>query len=499
MNLTEQKSKILIIFVGFVMLILNAGIWLMPNINMQYMVSQNLLQVPFQNPNAHYIFYNYLEPLLFWILQGRTLKEYILFTFLVTLLFTLTYMLWFLKYHQNELTNHPFKLLLALSFPVFFITYYWVGMDGMTLLFILLVLINNKKSLALLFAFLLGLQHFEQGFIAFGLLLATIILKKLVEKEKLFDEHSIYYIRVVILLIVAKLSLSLFFSFFDVGLSGARDSYMKEHMMTYITMWKQNWYMILWSFFGVGWVVIIRFYRQTWILFPAITIVLFFTAIVGDQTRVGVILLFPTLFHFILANRVFWKNVEKEFAIGLVFLYLLIPISVVWGTTHTSLISQSTTLLSTLIHDKHIDAYDWTHPFKKDTKNDRIIKQLSEYKFEVKIVRQTISLEQSQNLVQIPIEIKNIGEETWPSSGKADGRYAVRLTYKILSDNTMVDGLRSDFPHDIASGVSIPMSLKVKPNLPKGKYTLQVDLVHEGVRWFSTDSKPLHTITMEIL
>ena len=43
----------LIIFFSSLLVIGNSGIWLIPNIKMLFIISQNLLQVPFENPNAH--------------------------------------------------------------------------------------------------------------------------------------------------------------------------------------------------------------------------------------------------------------------------------------------------------------------------------------------------------------------------------------------------------------------------------------------------------------
>jgi hypothetical protein len=55
----------------------------MPNISTQYAVSQNLTINTFSDPNAHYIYTNYLEPFILNILGGTTLNEYLIFTLFI--------------------------------------------------------------------------------------------------------------------------------------------------------------------------------------------------------------------------------------------------------------------------------------------------------------------------------------------------------------------------------------------------------------------------------
>ena len=132
----------LIIFFSILLVIGHSGIWLIPNIKMLFKISQNLLHVPFEDPNAHYIFFNYFQPLVFWLFGGRSYWAYIIYCSFITILFLLIFILWFVKYHGKEKALDEHAIFVAVAFPVFFIPFYWIGMDGMTLLLMSLIMIS---------------------------------------------------------------------------------------------------------------------------------------------------------------------------------------------------------------------------------------------------------------------------------------------------------------------------------------------------------------------
>ena len=83
------------------------------------------------------------------------------------------------------------------------------------------------------------------------------------------------------------------------------------------------------------------------------------------------------------------------------------------------------------------------------------------------------------------VTIVNTGAVTWPAAGPNP----VHLSYHwIASDGTVVvwDGARGALPADLAPGQSAVVSVPVTSPEKLGGYTLRLDLVQEGVAWFSS-------------
>lgn len=124
----------------------------MPNLKVQFTVSQHLTHNPFPDPFGHYIFTSYLQPALFYLFGGRSVISYAIYASLITLVFLLSFLLWFVKYHGRCVALDRFKVLAAATFPAFMVPFYWIGMDGMTLLLMLGMMITPSRRWAVLLA-----------------------------------------------------------------------------------------------------------------------------------------------------------------------------------------------------------------------------------------------------------------------------------------------------------------------------------------------------------
>jgi hypothetical protein len=92
----------------------------------------------------------------------------------------------------------------------------------------------------------------------------------------------------------------------------------------------------------------------------------------------------------------------------------------------------------------------------------------------------------------IPIRIENRGPERFPW-GEFEPR--IRLGYRWLDGEAAgMEGPRTLLPSDVAPGASAIALLRVVAPSRSGRARLEVDLVHEGVRWFGTGA----TVTMEV-
>jgi len=84
-----------------------------------------------------------------------------------------------------------------------------------------------------------------------------------------------------------------------------------------------------------------------------------------------------------------------------------------------------------------------------------------------------------------PLTVANTGAVTWP----AGGPNPVHVSYHwVGSDGSIVvwDGARAALPADVAPGQNVVVSVPVTSPEVLGSYFLRVDLVQEGVTWFSS-------------
>jgi hypothetical protein len=333
----------------------------MPNINGQHLVSQNLLNNPFTDPNAHYIYTNYLQPLLFKLFGGSTLNQYLVYTLLNTLAFFAVFFLWFLK-QDNSKNFH--KSIAIIIFPVFTIPFYWIGMDGMTLLLMLLIMINMTSKLGLVFAILLGLQHFEQGLVGCLILFGSLVMHRIISAEDHSWQAAKKVMYIIGAIVLGKLLLSLWFSINTLVVLGDRAAYLESHLDTSVTQWLGSWPYILFSIFGFGWLLILKNAKTTYPLLIAALVAFVFVITVKDQSRVAILLLFPSLFYWVFINRAVVDGVSAKHAVAILALYLLFPTVIVWeGEIQGALLKADRQAIQA-IKQNSFD-YDFFAPFQK--------------------------------------------------------------------------------------------------------------------------------------
>ncbi len=96
----------------------------------------------------------------------------------------------------------------------------------------------------------------------------------------------------------------------------------------------------------------------------------------------------------------------------------------------------------------------------------------------------TLSLAPSERR-HVLFRVRNEGSERWPAS--LDERPQIRLSYRWLNLDGSIqtpEGPRSAFPRAVSPGERILTPLHVDAPGAAGDYVLEVDVVHEHVRWF---------------
>lgn len=347
----------------FLLVLFNSGIWIMPNIQLQYEVSQSLSSLPFTNINQHYLYFNYFEPLIFGFVGGDSLKGYLLFSLLVSFIFLFLLFYNFVSINEKELLKYPIKIFVLAVFPVTMIPLYWVGMDGMTLLLMLIIMIYFESKWAYLISIFLAWQHFEQGILSLTLLATSMFLYWGVHRETVVLLHFKKILFLILFLLIGKFFLVLWFYYMDISLVGGRTNYFENNIMQFLAEWKNNWLLILYSLLGVGWIIVFKYFKETWPVILSALIIFFFTAAVGDQTRVGVIVLFPTVMYWVFLNKKLWVRVSNKFAIFTIILYIFLPVVVIWGSLQSSVFDDDIALLLDFLNNHSYIDFHPLSPF----------------------------------------------------------------------------------------------------------------------------------------
>jgi len=88
----------------------------------------------------------------------------------------------------------------------------------------------------------------------------------------------------------------------------------------------------------------------------------------------------------------------------------------------------------------------------------------------------------------VDVEIANLGKSVWPSSGRSGVGIFLAYHWKRADGSFEVwDGERTPLPSRILPGERVKHTLRCVAPAKPGEFSLVIDLVHEGKRWFSID------------
>ena len=99
--------------------------------------------------------------------------------------------------------------------------------------------------------------------------------------------------------------------------------------------------------------------------------------------------------------------------------------------------------------------------------------------------------------ITVPVTVRNIGSLPWSSEGDR----IIFLSYHIHTesgDNMAAEGERTPLPQTVSPGGEATVDLEVSAPEKAGKYTLEIDLVCEGVTWFADQGSETLKLPMEI-
>jgi hypothetical protein len=105
------------------------------------------------------------------------------------------------------------------------------------------------------------------------------------------------------------------------------------------------------------------------------------------------------------------------------------------------------------------------------------------YEVELECLERDLHL-RAGSAAEVPVRVRNRGGETFPWG---DWTPVVRASYHWLTprgEGVVYDGERTLLGHDLGPGDETIVPLVVVAPAEPGEYLLELDLVHEGVRWF---------------
>jgi hypothetical protein len=86
--------------------------------------------------------------------------------------------------------------------------------------------------------------------------------------------------------------------------------------------------------------------------------------------------------------------------------------------------------------------------------------------------------------IEIQFKLKNLGSETWPATGDKDYRYLIDMGNHWIRNGVATEDARALLSSNLAPGAETELKMLITAPATPGEYTLEFDMVHEGVTWF---------------
>lgn len=304
-----------------ILVVARSGISPMPNLVKQ----AQMLPDPFQNPyptEHSYIWWNWLSPFLAHSLGIRSGSAYLFFCGMIALAILPA------CYLALRALNLPgpearWRMLLVCCLPASFTALFWVGMDALTILLLVLVVALRGRLLASAAVGLLcGLQHAEQSLVAIGLLLLANLL---LDREAVRGSAT-----ALVGVVVGKAALLVIAAHAGGAPLQTRLDYYLPRRGEFFHQFASHAPLVVWSIFGAGWLVFLAagLGRRALLLLATSAVAGLGLAITADdQTRVAAITTLPALLVLFSTSEFSIARLKHRLVVPLA---LLLPAIWVW-------------------------------------------------------------------------------------------------------------------------------------------------------------------------
>ena len=124
----------------------------------------------------------------------------------------------------------------------------------------------------------------------------------------------------------------------------------------------------------------------------------------------------------------------------------------------------------------------------------------SGYKAAITMVSPSPQTMKAGETATVKAKVKNMGTVAWPAV-VSGAKYRVALGNHWLDKSgksVLIDDGRTDLPHDIKPGEEVELSLPINAPKASGDYILQLDMVHEGLSWFTAHGSQTVKINIRV-
>lgn len=326
---SSSPTKLVVTLIALT--VLKSGVWFMPNLSAQIELAKNPFVNPFADPEAHYLVWNWLGPCIAWLIGATSLPYYFLLHFLFSVLFSVVVA--YVCFARLSDRNARIALVLFALLPVSATSYFWVGMDSLTLLLIASAfLVTNSLLWPMVIGLLLGFQHFEQAFVASCLLLLVVVLRMRLSQTQ--SVSLAWCLALIASVLFGKLLLVLLFDYYGIEVATDRSFWLTRLFPEMVKQVFSHGHYAIWSILALGWVVLIKDLERGKAAIPVLFGLLLasiFLVLVFDQTRVLAIITFPILLVSWLLDTDFLSGLEQRFVSWLLLIWIFVPWAWVLG------------------------------------------------------------------------------------------------------------------------------------------------------------------------
>jgi len=319
-----------LVTVILLVMLFRTGLWYIPNLGASLAIVQNPFINPFENPNAHYLYWSWLGPFVAWLVGAKSKSTF----FLLYLAFSVAFTALFIGLVFSRFSDRTARVSLVLFsvLPVSATAYFWVSLDSLTLFLMLIALARpGNFPITFLAGLCLGMQHFEQAFFGAGGLLLALLLSK--RQGDTFQCPARSALILLIGIAAGKVALIGIFSYFGVHVNSGRMYYLGEHLSTVLGNFFFHFHQVVWSVLGLGWLVALKFAdigKRSIPFFVALFGLMLLLPFSADQTRVLAVGTFLTIAVYWLLNEDFLKQITNRQVAVIFLLWVLMPWSWVW-------------------------------------------------------------------------------------------------------------------------------------------------------------------------
>ena len=317
-------------------MILKVGVWFIPNFGGYASISANPFSNPFDQPDAHYLFWSWLGPWLAWLLHARSFTSFLVLHGVFALLFSLLYFYCIKRRLSNE--NARKALLLFFLLPASATVYFWISMDGLTLLLMMVAMgFPERRWVTILAGICLGMQHFEQGAVAVAALCLANGLNPYFALKSVY--RFSFSLRWLLSIALGKLVLFAIFYHYNIHLNSGRWYYFTQHTTYFPKLCFFHGYEVLWSVLGLGWLIALKYIdgtKHTWPFFMGLVLTASMALFIGDHARVFAVVTFPLVMAYWLCNVNFLATISRQEISWFFLIWLVMPWYWLWGSVRGS-------------------------------------------------------------------------------------------------------------------------------------------------------------------